>query len=59
MGLDERKDYNSNTNFRHRKQLSKLLEGNLGKGTTIWKEIEESFVSTIPGGDESIAPSKL
>ncbi|KYG45895.1 hypothetical protein M433DRAFT_154027 [Acidomyces richmondensis BFW] len=41
------------------KQLSKLLEGNLGKGTTIWKEIEESFVSTIPGGDESIAPSKL
>jgi len=41
------------------KQLSKLLEGNLGKGTTIWKEVEDSFVSTTPGDNEPKAPSKL
>lgn len=41
------------------KKLSKLLEGNLGSSTTLWKEVEDSFVSTVVGANADATMSKL
>lgn len=37
----------------HRNKLSKLLESDMGSGSTVWKEVEDSFVSNTVGGGGS------
>lgn len=32
------------------KEIMKHAEGDISKSTSIWKEIEDSFVSTVEGG---------
>lgn len=39
------------------KEIMKYTEGDVSKATSIWKEVEDSFVSTVEGGP--IDSSKL
>jgi hypothetical protein len=41
------------------KKLAKHLENDLAKSTTVWQEVEDSFVSTEVGGPACSSTSKL
>ena len=42
----------------HRKELDPLLNNGVDQSTTLWKEVEDSFVSDVIGGDQK-AEAKL
>lgn len=41
------------------KKLGQMLENKMGTSTTLWKEVEDSFVSNAVGGNANVTAAKL